>query len=186
MRDLRLGVFDVIVGINLLREGLDLPEVTLVAVLDADKEGFLRSESALIQTIGRAARHIEGKAILYADRMTDAMKAAIAETNRRREIQMRYNLENNIEPRSIIKSIRDLSDRVKVIAEAKPEYKTNGAEPAVLDAAHLPKDDLARLIKQVEKEMRDAAKALEFEKAALLRDQLVELRGVEETRKIQA
>jgi excinuclease ABC subunit B len=186
LRDLRMGVFDVIVGINLLREGLDLPEVTLVAVLDADKEGFLRSESALIQTIGRAARHIEGKAILYADRMTDAMKAAIAETNRRREIQMRYNLENNIEPRSIIKSIRDLTDRVKVIAEAKPEYKTNGAEPTLLDPAHLPKDELARLIKQIEKEMRDAAKALEFEKAALLRDQLVELRGIEEMNKIKA
>ncbi|MEZ4737699.1 MAG: excinuclease ABC subunit UvrB [Caldilineaceae bacterium] len=184
LRDLRMGVFDVIVGINLLREGLDLPEVTLVAVLDADKEGFLRSESALIQTIGRAARHVEGKAILYADKMTDAMKGAINETNRRREIQMRYNLENNIEPRSIVKGIRDLTDRVKVIAESKPEYKTEGAEPTLLDPAHLPKDELARLIKQVEKEMRDAAKALEFEKAALLRDQLVELRGIEEMGKI--
>lgn len=186
LRDLRMGVFDVIVGINLLREGLDLPEVTLVAVLDADKEGFLRSESALIQTIGRAARHVEGKAILYADKMTDAMKAAINETNRRREIQMRYNLENNIEPRSIVKSIRDLTERVKVIAESKPEYKAEGGEPAALDPASLPKDELARLIKQVEKEMRDAAKALEFEKAAMLRDQLVELRGIEELGKIKA
>jgi len=186
LRDLRMGVFDVIVGINLLREGLDLPEVTLVAVLDADKEGFLRSESALIQTIGRAARHVEGKAILYADKMTDAMKAAINETNRRREIQMRYNLENNIEPRSIIKSIRDLTDRVKVIAEAKPEYKADGAEPTLLDPAHLPKDELAKLIKQIEKEMKDAAKALEFEKAAMLRDQLVELRGIEELGRIKA
>jgi len=185
LRDLRMGVFDVIVGINLLREGLDLPEVTLVAVLDADKEGFLRSANALIQTMGRAARHVEGKAILYADKMTDAMKAAIAETNRRREIQMRYNLENNIEPRSIVKSIRDLTERVRVIAESKPEYKTaNGNETSALAPANLPKDELARLIKQIEKEMRDAAKALEFEKAALLRDQLVELRGIEQMGKI--
>lgn len=184
LRDLRMGVFDVVVGINLLREGLDLPEVSLVAVLDADKEGFLRSENALIQTIGRAARHIEGMALLYADKLTAAMKAAIEETNRRREIQMRYNLENNIEPRSIVKSIRDLTDRVKVIAESKPEYKTDGAAASALDPAHLPKDELARLIKQIEKEMKEAAKALEFEKAALLRDQLVELRGIEELGKI--
>ena len=122
LRDLRLGVYDVVVGINLLREGLDLPEVSLVAILDADKEGFLRSESALIQTIGRAARHIDGKAILYADKITDAMQAAIDETNRRREIQARHNLENDIEPQSIVKSIRDLTDRVKILAESKPEY----------------------------------------------------------------
>jgi excinuclease ABC subunit B len=179
LRDLRMGVYDVVVGINLLREGLDLPEVSLVAILDADKEGFLRSESALIQTIGRSARHIEAKAILYADKMTDAMKAAIGETNRRREIQMRYNLENNIEPRGIIKSIRDLTDRVKVLAEAKVEYTTEpGAKPA-FSAANLPKDELARLVKQIEKEMKDAAKALEFEKAAALRDQLMELRALQ-------
>jgi len=184
LRDLRLGVYDVIVGINLLREGLDLPEVSLVAILDADKEGFLRSESALIQTIGRAARHINGMAILYADRMTDSMKAAIGETNRRREIQLRYNLENNIEPQGIIKSIRDLTDRVRVMAESKEEYKTDGetgtpAKAPSFSAANLPKDELDRLIRQIDKEMKDAAKALEFEKAAALRDQLMELRGLE-------
>jgi excinuclease ABC subunit B len=179
LRDLRMGVFDVVVGINLLREGLDLPEVSLVAILDADKEGFLRSESALIQTIGRAARHVEGKALLYADKLTDAMRAAIEETNRRREIQMRYNLENNIEPRGIVKSIRDLTDRVKMMAEAKQEYTTDGEPVPAMRAADLPKDELARLIKQIEKEMREAAKALEFEKAAALRDQLMELRGLQ-------
>ncbi|MCB0184750.1 MAG: excinuclease ABC subunit UvrB, partial [Caldilineaceae bacterium] len=153
LRDLRLGVYDVIVGINLLREGLDLPEVTLVAILDADKEGFLRSERSMIQTIGRAARHVEGVAILYADKMTDSMKLAIDETNRRREIQMRYNLENNIEPQSIVKSIRDLTDRVKVLAESKEEYKAEGGEKEPLfDPALQPRDELARLIKQIEKE----------------------------------
>ena len=181
LRDLRLGVYDVIVGINLLREGLDLPEVSLVAILDADKEGFLRSESALIQTIGRAARHVEGTAILYADRMTDSMRAAIEETNRRREIQMRHNLENNIEPQGIVKSIRDLTDRVKVLAESKAEYTTDKDPniPSTFSAAQLPKDELDRLIKQIEKEMKDAAKSLEFEKAAALRDQLMELRALE-------
>ncbi len=123
LRDLRMGVYDVVVGINLLREGLDLPEVSLVAVLDADKEGFLRSGVALIQTVGRAARHIEGKAILYADKMTDSMQRAIDETNRRRTIQAAYNMENNIEPQGIIKSIRDLTDRVKVMAEAETEER---------------------------------------------------------------
>jgi excinuclease ABC subunit B len=189
LRDLRLGVYDVVVGINLLREGLDLPEVSLVAVLDADKEGFLRSESALIQNIGRAARHIEGKAILYADKMTDAMRAAIDETNRRREIQARFNLENNIEPQSIVKSIRDLTDRVKVMAESKAEYQTEsqvdgGVRP--VSAADLSKDELARLVKQIEKEMKDAAKALEFEKAAALRDQLMELRAIQLEEKVEA
>ena len=126
LRDLRMGVYDVVVGINLLREGLDLPEVSLVAVLDADKEGFLRSGNALIQTIGRAARHIEGTAILYADKMTDSMVHAIGETNRRRTIQEAYNREHGIEPRGIIKSIRDLTDRVKIIAETRPEYHEDG------------------------------------------------------------
>jgi len=187
LRDLRLGVYDVVVGINLLREGLDLPEVSLVAVLDADKEGFLRSGSALIQTVGRAARHIEGKAILYADRMTDSMRVAIDETNRRREIQARYNLENNIEPQGIVKSIRDLTDRVKIMAESKTTYTTQSEEtPTRIDASSLTKEDLARLIKQIEKEMKDAAKALEFEKAAALRDQLVELRGLELQEKVQS
>ncbi len=190
LRDLRMGVFDVVVGINLLREGLDLPEVSLVAVIDADKEGFLRSESALIQTIGRAARHVEGKAILYADKMTDSMNAAIDETNRRRAIQETFNIEHNIEPRGITKSIRDLTDRVKIIHESKATYSTGAAgeemmQPA-LDPEMLSIEDLARLIKQIEKEMKDAARALEFEKAAALRDQLVELRGIEVQRKVAA
>ncbi|MCC6454662.1 MAG: excinuclease ABC subunit UvrB [Caldilineaceae bacterium] len=187
LRDLRLGVYDVVVGINLLREGLDLPEVSLVAVLDADKEGFLRSGNALIQTIGRAARHIEGKAILYADRVTDSMRVAIDETNRRREIQTRYNLENNIEPQSIVKSIRDLTERVKILAESKESYRTeNEQTPTSVDPSSLTREDLARLIKQIEKEMKDAAKALEFEKAAALRDQLIELRGLELVEKVEA
>jgi excinuclease ABC subunit B len=180
LRDLRLGVFDVVVGINLLREGLDLPEVTLVAILDADKEGFLRSESALIQTIGRAARHLEGKAILYADRMTDAMTAAIDETNRRRSIQEVYNREHGIEPRSIVKSIRDLTDRVRVLAEDKVEYASaDGDQTPRFDPIMLPRDELAKLIKSIEKEMKEAAKDLEFERAARLRDQLIELRQLE-------
>ncbi len=183
LRDLRLGVYDVVVGINLLREGLDLPEVSLVAVLDADKEGFLRSESALIQTIGRAARHVEGKAILYADKITDSMRAAIDETNRRREIQERHNREHNIRPQSIVKSIRDLTDRVKIMAESKTGYGEEALTPTV-NAADLSRDELAKLIKQIEKEMKDAAKALEFEKAAALRDQLVELRGLEIQEKV--
>jgi excinuclease ABC subunit B len=188
LRDLRLGVFDVVVGINLLREGLDLPEVSLVAVLDADKEGFLRSGSALIQTIGRAARHVEGKAILYADVMTDSMRFAIDETNRRRAIQETYNREHNIEPQSIVKSIRDLTDRVRVMAESKPEYKVmnDGGRSQVLDVTpeQLSPEDLAKLIKSIEQEMKDAAKALEFERAATLRDQLVELRRIEVERRV--
>ncbi len=190
LRDLRMGVFDVVVGINLLREGLDLPEVSLVAILDADKEGFLRHERSLIQTIGRAARHVEGKAILYADKITDSMRVAIDETARRREIQMRHNLENNIEPRGIVKSIRDLTDRVRVMAEASASYSANGNgqadEEIMLDPASLPKDERARLIKQIESEMKTAAKSLEFEKAAALRDQLLELRQIETTQKILA
>ena len=179
LRDLRLGVYDAVVGINLLREGLDLPEVTLVAILDADKEGFLRSESALIQTIGRAARHIEGRAILYADKMTAAMEGAINETNRRRAIQEAHNLAHGIEPKSIVKSVRDLTDRVKVLAEEKAEYKTDGGGAAVFHPASMPKDELARLIRGLEKEMKEAAAKLDFERAALLRDQLIELRQIE-------
>ena len=184
LRDLRMGVYDVVVGINLLREGLDLPEVSLVAVLDADKEGFLRSGSALIQTIGRAARHLDGKAILYADRMTDSMTYAISETNRRRAIQEAYNHEHNIEPQSIIKSIRDLTDRVKVLAESKPEYTTDGQTVRrAADPVLLPPEELQKLIKQIESEMKAAAKALEFERAAALRDQLMELRTIEVERR---
>ncbi len=180
LRDLRLGVYDVVVGINLLREGLDLPEVSLVAILDADKEGFLRSESALIQTMGRAARHVEGKAILYADRITDSMRAAMDETNRRRAIQEAHNRAHGIEPRSIVKEIRDLTDRVRVLAESKAEYHVaQEEESAALDPANLPKDELARLIRSIEKEMKEAAKQLEFERAAALRDQLIELRQLE-------
>jgi excinuclease ABC subunit B len=173
LRDLRLGVYDVVVGINLLREGLDLPEVSLVAILDADKEGFLRSGTALIQTIGRAARHVNGKVIMYADRQTDSMKRAIEETARRRAKQIAYNEEHGIEPVSIIKEVRDLTDQVaaKAIAEPRAEYE------AYLPA-QMPKDELSRLIKQLETQMRIAAEALEFEKAALLRDQIYELRHV--------
>jgi excinuclease ABC subunit B len=173
LRDLRLGVYDVVVGINLLREGIDLPEVSLVVILDADKEGFLRSEQALIQNIGRAARHIDGQVIMYADHMTDSMKRAIDETQRRRAIQESYNTEHGITPRSIVKQVRDLTDRVRaqIADELVPEE-------GMVSAASLPKDELHRMIKELETEMKAAAKALEFEKAALLRDQLVELKQI--------
>lgn len=173
LRDLRLGVFDVVVGINLLREGLDLPEVSLVAILDADKEGFLRSDTALIQTIGRAARHIDGKVIMYADHFTDSMKRAIDETTRRRAKQVIYNQEHGIHPVSIFKAVRDLTDQltVKAVAEPKGEYRTRGP-------AGMPKSELQRLIAELEKQMKEAAKNLEFEKAAVLRDEIYELRGI--------
>ncbi len=185
LRDLRLGVYDVVVGINLLREGLDLPEVSMVAILDADKEGFLRSESALIQTIGRAARHVNGTAVFYADVVTDSMQRAIDETNRRRQIQVEYNQKHGIEPTSIVKSVRDLTQRVsalRAVAEEKPVYTVGSGTDsvAVPSLASLPKDEVARLIRQLEKEMKAAAQALEFEKAALLRDQIIELRRFEE------
>ena len=178
LRDLRLGVYDVVVGINLLREGLDLPEVTLVAILDADKQGFLRSESSLIQTIGRAARHVEGRAILYADRMTEAMESAIGETNRRRQIQEAHNLTHGIEPRSIVKSIRDLTDRMKVISEEQADYSIDeGEEAPTRNLASLSPDELVKRIANLEEEMHEAAQNLEFERAASLRDQIVELRN---------
>jgi excinuclease ABC subunit B len=167
LRDLRLGVYDVVVGINLLREGLDLPEVSLVAILDADKQGFLRSEPALIQTIGRAARHVNGTVIMYADTTTDAMKQAIDETNRRRAKQITYNQAHGIEPRSIVKEVRDLTDRVRKVAEERAPYVVS---------SEMPKDELARLIKELDKQMKAAAAELEFEKAAVLRDQIFELR----------
>jgi excinuclease ABC subunit B len=167
LRDLRMGVYDVIVGINLLREGLDLPEVSLVAILDADKEGFLRSDIALIQTIGRAARHVNAQAIMYADRTTDSMRRAIDETNRRRLKQITYNEAHGITPASIVKEIHDLTDRVRAVAEEKAEYRAT---------RRLPKDELTRVIKELEKQMRAVAEALEFEKAALLRDQIFDLR----------
>ena len=179
LRDLRLGVYDVVVGINLLREGLDLPEVTLVAILDADKQGFLRSASSLIQTIGRAARHVEGRAILYADKMTEAMENAIGETNRRRQIQEAHNLAHGIEPRSIVKGIRDLTDRMKVLAEEQTDYSVDEDEAvAARDLAALSPDELVKRIANLEEEMHEAAQNLEFERAASLRDQVIELRNV--------
>jgi len=173
LRDLRLGVFDVVVGINLLREGLDLPEVSLVAILDADKEGFLRSNTALIQTIGRAARHIDGRVIMYADVMTDSMRKAIDETNRRRAKQVAYNQAHGIQPVSIFKAVRDLTDQlsVKAVAEPKGEYRVKGSPG-------LPKSEIKQVITELEKQMKEAARDLEFEKAAVLRDQIYELRAI--------
>ncbi len=166
LRDLRLGVYDVVVGINLLREGLDLPEVSLVSILDADKEGFLRSEGALIQTMGRAARHIDGQVIMYADAVTGSMQRAIDETRRRRRIQEEYNKEHDITPQGIRKAIKDITQRVKAVAEEKVTYE---AAPRSLE-------DAARLVKELEKQMKTAAREMEFEKAALLRDRIIELR----------
>ncbi|MBR7181848.1 MAG: UvrB/UvrC motif-containing protein, partial [Clostridia bacterium] len=164
IRDLRLGQFDVLVGINLLREGLDLPEVSLVAILDADKEGFLRGETALVQTIGRAARNASGKVIMYADRITASMERAIAETNRRRAIQDAYNKANGITPKTVVKGIRDLIEIGKAadVTGEKGKKLTPSAR--------------RKLIEQLTAEMRDAAKHLEFEKAAFLRDKIKELR----------
>ncbi len=178
LRDLRLGVFDVIVGINLLREGLDLPEVSLVAILDADKQGFLRSATALIQTIGRAARNINGKVIMYADQMTDAMKTALDETNRRRKKQSDYNESNGIVPVSITKTIRDITERltgggVHAVAEGSSPYVTDHKT-----SSGMPKNELQRLIQELEKQMKQSAKDLEFEKAAALRDQIFELKAI--------
>ena len=173
LRDMRAGVYDVIVGINLLREGLDLPEVSLVAIIDADKEGFLRSSVSLIQTIGRAARNADGKVIMYADNMTDSMKYAIDETNRRRKKQMAYNEEHHIKPMTIQKAIYDLSERLttsSAISDAKQDFRET--------KKRLPKNELKHALAQLEKEMKEAAKNLEFEKAAELRDQVYEMRGL--------
>jgi len=171
IRDLRLGEFDVLVGINLLREGLDVPEVSLVAILDADKEGFLRSERSLVQTIGRAARNSEGKVIMYADKMTDSMQRAIDETARRRSIQEAYNEEHGIVPKTIIKEIRDLIAITKV-AEETGEYTATSYE-------ELSREEKATLLLKLEKEMKDAAKALDFETAATLRDTILELKAAD-------
>ncbi|MEJ7761404.1 MAG: excinuclease ABC subunit UvrB [Thermomicrobiales bacterium] len=179
LRDLRLGVYDVVVGINLLREGLDLPEVSLVAILDADKEGFLRSEGSLIQTIGRAARHVDGQVIMYGDVMTRSMKAAIGETYRRRDVQIAHNTAHGIEPRGIIKEIRDITERVRQVAEEVVSYRTEGGQPGII--AEIPKVELTRMVKDLESQMKAASRDLEFEKAALLRDQIVELRRIMET-----
>ncbi len=176
IRDLRLGTFDVLVGINLLREGLDLPEVSLVAILDADKEGFLRSERSLIQTIGRAARNIHGKVIMYGDKITDSMRRAIEETNRRQEIQTAYNQLHHITPQGIKKAIH-------VILETSEEYSTSARarhEKIAEEAAHyqvLNPKELAKKITQLEEKMYDHARNLEFEAAAKLRDQIQQLRN---------
>jgi excinuclease ABC subunit B len=171
LRDLRLGIYDVVVGINLLREGLDLPEVSLVAILDADKEGFLRSSGSLIQTIGRAARHIEGAVIMYADRMTDSMRRAIDETNRRRAIQREYNERHSITPVGIHKDVKALAERLR--PGGATQATAAGEGPSI---ATMPRDEIVRLIKDLEGQMRKAAKDLEYERAAVLRDQIVELR----------
>ncbi len=167
LRDLRLGTFDCLVGINLLREGLDLPEVSLVAILDADKEGYLRSETSLIQTIGRAARNVSGMVLMYADNVTQSMERAINETERRRQRQLAYNVEHNIDPQSIRKSVRDILAEVAAGSDSKPKGR------ALKD---VPRDVLVATIAKLEKEMKDAASRLEFEKAAALRDELWELR----------
>ena len=168
LQDLRSGIYDVVVGINLLREGLDLPEVTLVAILDADKEGFLRSETALIQIIGRAARHAEGRVIMYADRVTDSMQRAIDETNRRRALQEAYNEEHGITPQTIVKAQREMLPQ----QEREDERETAVSEPTPIYSG----DDLLAHLDELEAEMKTAAQNLEFEKAAALRDEIVKLK----------
>jgi excinuclease ABC subunit B len=170
LRDLRLGKHDVVVGINLLREGLDLPEVSLVAILDADKEGFLRSETSLIQTIGRAARHVEGQVVMYADRITGSMQRAIDETNRRRAVQMDFNAKNGITPQGIQKAIRD--DLIsEILADTRAELM-----PESLIKGKPKPEDLPKILDELEGEMKAAAAALDFERAAQLRDELLALR----------
>jgi len=169
IRDLRLGKFDVLVGINLLREGLDLPEVSLVAILDADKEGFLRSETSLIQTIGRAARNADGHVVMYADVMTDSMRNAITETNRRRNIQEQYNEEHGIVPKTIIKKGYDIIRATETVEGKK--YKNLDKDPESMS-----RDELLKAITQLEKKMRQAASELQFEAAAQLRDEIIELK----------
>jgi excinuclease ABC subunit B len=173
LRDLRLGIYDVVVGINLLREGLDLPEVSLVTILDADKEGFLRSENSLIQIIGRAARHIEGYVIMYADTITRSMQNAIQETNRRRQLQMAYNIVHSITPRGIQKDVKTLTERIKAMSGTATEDDNKSITATI---AGISKEEALRLIKELEGQMRAAAKQLDFEKAAQLRDQIIELR----------
>ncbi len=168
IRDMRLDVFDVLVGINLLREGLDIPEITLVAILDADKEGFLRSETSLIQTIGRAARNSEGHVIMYADTMTESMQLAIDETQRRREIQMQYNKEHGITPKTIQKSVRDLISISKKVAAQELKMEK--------DPESMSRKELEKLVRDLEKQMKKAAAELNFEVAAELRDKLIDLK----------
>jgi excinuclease ABC subunit B len=166
LRDLRLGVYDVVVGINLLREGLDLPEVSLVAILDADKEGYLRSQEALIQTMGRAARHINAHVIMYADTVTGSMQKAIEETMRRRQVQEAYNRVHGITPQGIVKAVKDITERVQAVAETRPPYAVGS----------ISREEILELIKQLESDMKAAAKNLEFERAAMIRDRIIELR----------
>ncbi len=184
LRSLRLGEFDVLVGINLLREGLDLPEVSLVAILDADKEGFLRSETALVQTIGRAARNVEGQVVMYADQMTDSMRRAISETNRRRKVQLEYNAEHGIDPQTVRRKVTDILEMLRGSdgEGAKPAGRgrrgrgRSQERSAVFDLADVPPDDLGRLIQTLQDEMHDAATNLHFEEAARLRDEITELK----------
>jgi excinuclease ABC subunit B len=183
LRALRLGEFDVLVGINLLREGLDLPEVSLVAILDADKEGFLRSETSLIQTIGRAARNVDGQVIMYADQMTDSMRRAISETNRRRKAQIEYNAEHGIDPQTVRKQVTDILEMLRGSEGDVPKNRGRGRgrgrqlqRSAVFDLADVPPDDLGRLIQTLQDEMHDAATNLRFEEAARLRDEITELK----------
>ena len=177
LRDLRLGEFDVLVGINLLREGLDLPEVSLVAILDADKEGFLRSETSLIQTIGRAARNVDGQVIMYADKITGSMERALNETKRRRELQTKYNKENGIDPQTIRKAVSDILEMVRPGAiSSKPKNKNKRAIKLADELSDMPREDLKRLVHTLEEEMSEAAEELQFEYAARLRDEIKELR----------
>lgn len=187
LRDLRLGVYDVIVGVNLLREGLDLPEVTLVAILDADKEGFLRSETSLVQTIGRAARNINGLVLLYADTITDSMGRAIEETNRRREVQHAYNVANGVEPYTIKKEVRETVRSYEVVKELSAQYNSEASTTLLDDGTPLRLEDIPMLVAELERKMKDLAKAMEFEKAAEVRDEIAGLRklaGLGEGRKI--
>jgi len=182
LRSLRLGEFDVLVGINLLREGLDLPEVSLVAILDADKEGFLRSSTSLIQTIGRAARNVDGQVIMYADQVTDSMRHAISETMRRRQKQLAYNAEHGIDPQTVRKKVTDILEMIRAReGEETPAARGRGRSrgtrrAAAVDALDLPRDELARLIQSLTDEMQDAARDLRFEEAARLRDEIHELK----------
>lgn len=176
LRDLRLGVYDVLIGVNLLREGLDLPEVTLVAILDADKEGFLRSETSLVQTIGRAARNIDGKVLLYADNITDSMKRAMEETNRRRAVQHHYNVENNVQPYTIRKEVRETVRSYEAVKELAAQYNSDAPTTTLDDGTPLRLEDIPMLINELERKMKDLAKAMEFEKAAEVRDEIQGLR----------
>jgi excinuclease ABC subunit B len=171
IRDLRMNEFDVLVGINLLREGLDIPEVSLVAILDADKQGFLRNETSLIQTIGRAARHVEGRVVMYADGMTDSMQRAVSETNRRRHIQELYNTKHGIIPKSIVKKVREI-----IQATAAPEEKEKKKKGLLKDPESMSREELQAALKKMEKEMKQAAAELQFERAAMLRDEIIEVK----------